>query len=267
MIIDFHAHVFPDGLAKRAIPLLAQKAGIPAHTDGTLAFIRQSMAEAGIDYTVTLPIVTRQEQTESVNLFAAETNGKEGIIAFGGVYPYDPDYKKQLKRIKELGLKGIKLHPEYQNFYIDDEKIYPLLSYAAELGLIVVIHAGVDLGFSPQDIKGAPRRSKKMLRALGGGSNIVLAHTGGYDCWQEVFDELVGEDVNFDTSFTVGIAPDELLRSILRTHGTDRFLFATDSPWQEQKQQVAAIHNIGLTQQELQGILGENAVRLLGGAI
>ncbi|HKL98568.1 MAG TPA: amidohydrolase family protein, partial [Mobilitalea sp.] len=142
MIIDFHAHIFPDRIAKKTIEFLETKGHIKAFTDGTLEGLKRSMKENNIDRSVVLPVVTRPEQFESVNTYAAEITGREGIISFGGIHPDTEDYKDKLLRIKELGLIGIKLHPDYQKTFIDDPKMIRIIDYATELGLIVIIHAG-----------------------------------------------------------------------------------------------------------------------------
>ena len=114
MIVDFHTHVFPEAIADKTISFLENKANSHAHTRGTLEELKSSMKEAGIDYSVALSVVTKPSQFNTVNNYLAEINGKDGIISFGGLHPDCEDIEEKLDYIKELGLKGIKLHPDYQ---------------------------------------------------------------------------------------------------------------------------------------------------------
>ena len=127
MVIDFHTHAFPERIAKGAIEKLAlASGGLIPQTEGTLESLRCEMQNDGVDLSVVLGIATNPAQQNNVNSFAAEINETEGFMAFGSVHPDAPDAVCELERIKELGLKGIKLHPEYQSFFVDDEKMKPI---------------------------------------------------------------------------------------------------------------------------------------------
>ena len=142
MIIDFHVHCFPDELAARAVPALAECAGINYRLDGTIGNIKESMKKSGVDKSVILSIATKPGQTQRINTWSAEIQSDE-IETFGSIHPDYPDWKNELRRIKELGLKGIKFHPEYQDFYVDEKRMYPIYEFAFKLNLIIVFHAGV----------------------------------------------------------------------------------------------------------------------------
>lgn len=148
MLIDIHTHAFPEKIAERAIETLSHTSGglIPQHK-GTLASLKEEMAKDGVDISVVLGIATNPQQQTNVNNFAAEINKDEKIIAFGSVHPDAPDALQELERIKALGLKGVKLHPEYQNFYVDDERMKPIYKKISQLGLITLFHAGHDYGY------------------------------------------------------------------------------------------------------------------------
>ena len=147
MIIDFHTHIFPDKIAEKTIESLGSLAGVQAASDGTLQGLSKSMKEAGVDVSAIMPVCTKTEQFENVNMFARNVNetyaGK--IISFGGIHPDCENYKEKLKMIKSLGLPGIKIHPDYQKVMIDDVRFLRIIEYADELGLIVLTHAGIDI--------------------------------------------------------------------------------------------------------------------------
>lgn len=261
MIIDFHVHCFPDDIAQRATESLAAAAGLPLMSDGTIAGIKASMKKAGIDRSVVLNIATKPGQTGKITQWSSSIQDDE-IIAFGSVHPDCQDWKDQLKGMKEAGLRGIKFHPEYQDFYVDDPRMYPFYERAAELGLIIIFHAGGDLGM-PAPYHCTPDRLKKVLKALPGAA-VVAAHMGGYQYWDDVERYLVGEDIYFDTSFSLHEMSSGQFRRILAGHGHQKLLFASDSPWGDQYAEVERFRSMDLSDEAKNAILGGNAARLLG---
>jgi len=264
MIIDFHTHIFPDQIAEKTVEYLKKEGNIKAFTKGTLAGLKKSMLENNIDISVVLPVITKPSQFDTVNSYAAEINGKDGIISFGGIHPDTEDYKEKLETIKNRGLQGIKLHPDYQKTYVDEPKMIRMIQYAVELGLVVLIHAGLDIGF-PNPIHCTPKRAANMLSQIESeNAKIVLAHMGGFDLWDEVEEYIVGKNVWLDTSFSLGRIPDKQFIRIVKNHGIDRTLFATDSPWGGQKETLEYLGKLGFTKEELERILCLNAMELLG---
>ena len=263
MVIDFHTHIFPDRIAEKTIAKLEEVGNIRAFADGTLNGLKRSMKENDITMSVILPVVTKPSQFDTVNAFATEITGKDGIISFGGIHPDSEDYKDKLDEIKKMGLLGIKLHPDYQETFIDDPKMVRIIRYACEIGLIVVIHAGIDIGL-PDPVHCPPERTANMLNQIDClDAKIVLAHMGGYGMWDEVEEYLVGKNVWFDTSYTLGMIPDDQFGRIVKNHGADRILFATDSPWGGQKETYDNLMKLDFTGEELERILYRNALDLL----
>jgi len=261
MVIDFHTHCFTDELAGTAIPVLAKKAGIPAYLNGTLSALKESMNSNNITYSVVLNIATKPSQTETINNWAAEIQ-KDNIIAFGSIHPEYKSWKNELKRIKELGLKGIKFHPEYQNFYVDDEAIYPIYEKAFELGLIIIFHAGEDIGYKPP-FHCTPEKLEKIVRRFKGGT-FIAAHMGGFRHWDDVEKYLVGRDIYLDTSFCLGYMDKEQKQRIIRNHGYKKIIFGSDSPWKNQGEEVERIKELCLGRDAEEAILYKNAFELLG---
>ena len=160
-----------------------------------------------------------------------------------------------------MGLKGIKLHPDYQEVYFNDIRYKRIVSYASELGLIISVHAGSDPK-CPEDIHCTPQMSAEVLKETQA-PKLVLAHLGGNKQWDEVEEYLVGEEVYFDTGVVLGRIQEEQFLRIVRTHGADKILFATDSPWSGQKEFLQIMNEMPLTDCERRKILGENAENLL----
>ncbi len=261
MIIDFHVHCFPDDIAQRATEALSKAAALPLMSDGTVAGIKASMKKAGIDKSLILNIATKPTQAGKITQWSSSIQDDE-IIAFGSVHPDNLDWEEQLTGIRDAGLKGIKFHPEYQNFYVDELRMYPIYEKAAELGLIIVFHAGGDLGM-PEPYHCTPDRMKRVLKAIPG-AKIVAAHMGGFEYWDDVERYLVGEDIFFDTSYSLHEMSREQFRRILSEHGYQKLLFASDLPWGSQHTEAERFKKLDLTVEARDAIMGGNAARLLG---
>ena len=278
MIIDIHTHTFPEKIADIAVKKLSNSGHIPYFSNGTAAGLKASMQNAGIDYSVVLPVATNPLKLDSMNSVSIEQNGKEGLIYFGAMHPDAPDWQEQLERLYQNGIKGIKIHPVYQGVDIDDIRYLKILNKAAELGLIVLMHAGDDIGF-PDVVRCSPKMTANALRQVGD-IKIILAHMGGWKNWKEVAGNLANTSAMLDTAFALGkITPlddtfsEDFLNllnesdfiKLVQTFGSHRILFGTDSPWTDQKQSLDLIKNLPLADDEKNKILGKNAFELLGG--
>ncbi len=260
-IIDFHTHCFPEKIAGRALDKLSQSAGgLKYHTDGTVEGLKKEMKKQGVSASVVLNIATNEKQQKSVNDFAALINNEEDIFAFGSVYPFSEDAFGELERIKALGLKGVKLHPEYQEFYVDDERLKPIYEKISKLGLITVFHSGKDLAYKPP-YKCPPER---LLRALKWFSApVIAAHWGAAGISDDVIKYLCGEDIYLDTAFGYGYINKDEANRIIENHGTDKILFGTDSPWSYPEREAGFIDTLDLSENDKNKIFYENAENLL----
>lgn len=261
MLIDFHAHCFPDKIATKAIEKLSYASGgLKPYTDGTLNGLKQSMLNGGVDKTVVLNIATNAHQQKNVNDFAASINSDD-IIAFGSVHFESDEVFEELERIKAMGLKGIKLHPDYQGFSVDDPKMKPIYEKISQLGLITVFHSGKDYGFGPP----YGNTPEKLLKALSWFSSpVVAAHWGGVACYEDVLKYLCGTDVYFDTSFGYSMMPKYYAQQIYEKHGADKILFGTDTPWHNVQMELRLINSLEILDEDKEKIFYKNAQKLLG---
>ncbi len=259
MVIDFHTHCFPDKNAARAKEKLSTTSGLLPYTDGTVSGLLALMEKDGVSASVVLNIATNSGQQHAVNDFAASIKS-DTIIPFGSVHPESEDVQEELERIADLGLKGVKFHPEYQQFFVDDEKMKPIYKKISRLGLICVFHAGEDYGFFPP-YHATPARLEKALSWLD--SPVVAAHWGSQNMGQEVLTHLCGKEIYFDISFGYGTAPKPIQQAILEKHGTSKILFASDCPWHAPSMELHQLGFLGLSETEEAQIKYENACKLL----
>ncbi|MBQ5841431.1 MAG: amidohydrolase [Clostridia bacterium] len=262
MLIDFHTHAFPDAIAPKAMEKLSfASGGLQPHTDGTVTGLRRRMAADGVDKAVVLNIATNPTQQTKVNDFAASINNGDDLFAFGSVHPDSPDALEELERIRDLGMKGVKLHPDYQGFAADDPRMKPIYRKISSLGLITVFHAGFDYGFPPP-YGGTPDKLATALRWFD--SPVVAAHWGGVNCNQQVLDTLCGTDVYLDVSFGYAMLPKYYAENILQKHGADRILFGTDTPWHTAPMERRLLDSLQLSDEDKEKIFHRNAEKLLG---
>ncbi len=281
MIVDIHTHTFPDKIAPSTIEKLASMSHTRPYSDGTNAGLARSMAAAGVDRSVVLPVATNPEKVCSINDSAARMNqnySRSGIFSLGCIHPDFPDWKQELARIAALGLRGIKLHPVYQDVDLDDLRYLRILDRCGELGLVVLAHAGQDVGI-PGKVRCSPELVLRALRQVGS-IRIILAHMGGWRDWDQVEALLTGTDAYLDTSFSLGsltplgdgyYGPSDLgmmeeaqFLRMVQSFGAAHILFGSDSPWGGQAQDLARLRSLPLTAEELEAILGGNAQTLLG---
>lgn len=277
-VLDFHSHAFPDRIASKTVEYLGKIINMNPQYDGSFDGLKKSMIENGIDYSLVLPIVTNKIHTEHINDFAISVNKKfndTGILSFGSIKPGYENYKNELKRLKENGIKGIKLHPYYQGEYIDSNDTIDIINTCFDLGLIVLFHAGKDPGF-PNEDKSTIDHIVRMLCSINKNGTIVLAHLGSLFEWEEVLEQICGryDNVYFDTGFCFGITTqkngknypkisEDLFIKMVNKHGSDKILFGTDAPWGRGRSMVDFVLNSKLSEEDKEKILYLNAKKLL----
>lgn len=261
MLIDFHTHAFPEKIAGKAIASLSHAAGgLEPQTDGTVASLKAEMSKDGVDISVVHSIATNPHQQRKVNDFAISINADPAIIAFGSVHPDAPDALEELERIHAAGLKGVKLHPEYQQFYADDEKMKPIYRKISQLGLVTLFHAGQDYGFPPP-YHAMPENMKNALKWFD--TPVVAAHWGGFGCCFEVLDKLCGENLYFDLSFGYSAMPKATAQAIIHKHGPEKLLFGSDMPWHRPIWEKRLLDSLDISPEDREKIRCKNALALL----
>ena len=216
----------------------------------------QSADKSCIDYIVIHSTATKASQVKSINDWVAG-HVSERLIGFGTLHPDMSDAGDEIERIITLGLKGIKLHPDFQGFNADDpkmDKIYPLI----ENRLPLLIHCGDE-----KLDNSSPKRIANVLDRFPG-LTIIAAHLGGHKTWQESIEYLVCKNVYMDTSSAIRYMDSTLAVKLIKKHGTDKIVFGTDYPIVYHESELEVFNQLDLNETEKENILYNNAAGILG---
>lgn len=256
-----HCHVFPDKIASHALDVLTQNCEYIPVTNGTLEETLKKQHEWGCKQFVMLNIATSAEMVPKVNDFLLEHNDNKRIFSFGSIHPTYADYKSELDRLERAGIKGIKFHSGYQNFAMDDKAMYPIYEEIAKRNMIMLFHGGYDPGFPELDYYD-PYRARHVIDDFKG-ATIILAHMGNCLNNHEVMRCLLGTDVYFDVSMAAIEMSKREMEQLIKAHGVEKFLYATDCPWSSGKDTQKVIKSLNILEADKDKIFYKNAARLL----
>jgi len=259
-IIDFHAHAFPDQVAASAIPYLEEEGDVKAIHDGRVSSLLEFMDRDGVDKSVICSIATRPSQFEAIIGWSKEIRS-ERIIPFPSFHPADNRAVEHIARIKDEGFKGIKMHPYYQQFFLDAEGLYPAYAKISQLGLILVMHTGFDIAF-PRIRRCDPRQILNVMTRFPE-LKMVTTHLGAWQQWAEVEELLAGRRIYMDVSYTLDQIDPAQARRIILKHPKEYILFGTDSPWSGAQKTCKYLQDLELGDERERLILRDNGLALL----
>ncbi len=260
-VIDFHTHAFPDSIARKAMPALEEEGDVKAALDGTLASLLGSMKRAGIERSVLASIATKPDQFEAILGWSRQI-ASEAIIPFPSVHPLDPDAVAHVEQIHAEGFRGVKLHPYYQGFVLDDERMFPIYEAMARCGLVLLVHTGYDMAF-PRDRIADPVRTLQVLERVPG-LKLVTTHLGAWEDWDAVRTHLLGKPIYMDVSFSFHLMSRDEAHGLLTEHPQEYLIFGSDSPWAAQGEAIQAILDMELGAEREACLFYKNGERLLG---
>ncbi|MCL1803469.1 MAG: amidohydrolase family protein [Eubacteriaceae bacterium] len=259
-IIDIHTHAFPVALAKEAIPMMAAIASLTAQTDGSAPDLSRAMAGWGVSEYNIAHVATKPGQCEKVNAFAASCLS-DTVHCFGSVHPQD-SFGPVLSRFGEMGLSGVKLHPDYQGFFADSKQAYLVYEACAKYSLPIMLHCGYDPK-SPDLVHCTPEMLAGAAAAFPQ-ATFIGAHLGGMFCFDEVENTLAGTaNVYIDISMMANNIEISQYRRIIAKHGAHRTLFGSDCPWSNPIKEYSSLMQLGLSDAEMDMICYKNARALL----
>ena len=264
MYIDIHTHAFHPKIAHKAVDHLNSFYSITCSGDGTIANLLERESEAGLEKCVVLCAATAPAQVIPANNYAISLQREhpDQVIAFGTVHPGYDNWESELARIKAAGIRGIKLHPDFQSFWLDDLRLLPIFE-AAQKDFVFEIHIGDRT--SPEKNPSCPYKLASILRQFPG-MRVIAAHFGGYRMWShalEVFSDNRFENLWFDTSSTTPFATPELAHKLLNTFPRERILFGTDWPLYDPVEELQRLQNLGGLKDSEMEVIMSNASALL----
>lgn len=262
MIIDFHTHTFPDELAAKAIPQMAEISQLTPDMNGTLSALQESMKKHNIDISVLMPVATKPKHVPTMNNLAMENNKLPGLRSFGAMHVDYPDKAEEFRRIADGGLKGIKMHFDYMRRYIDSPEAIETINLAFDAGLAVLVHAGFD-PVSPDIAFSSAERIANILPHLTKGK-LILAHFGALNQLEDAHRLLVGKDVYIDCSTAYYYSDLEICKRNLVDHDPDKLLYGSDSPWFAQSEPLSILRKMELSEELIQKICWTNGAKILG---
>ena len=259
-IIDAHAHIYPHKIAQKATEVIGEFYDIKMQNPaGTTDNLLAQGEKAGISKYVVHSCATKPQQVRSINEFVkSELVKYDNFIGFMTLHQdlTEGEIFEEVNWAVKNGFKGVKLHPDFQKFNIDDPAAYPIYE-AAEGRMPILFHAGDDrYDFS---------HPTRLLRIVERFPNLVViaAHLGGYHCWDDASVYFGHPRVFIDTSSALPFMESERAASIIHAHGVDRVFFGTDSPMWNHVDEWARFNALGLSKEERQQILWDNAAKLL----
>jgi len=266
-VIDAHCHIFPDKIADKSKESVREFYELPMYTSGTVAHLQAERNQIIEIYHQKYQIVKQlicspavvPKQTHSINDFISETvNTDSGFVGFGTIHPENENFQEILSGFREKNLIGLKVHSDFQQFNIDEPKMYPVYHETARLQLPVLFHMGdKKLDYSH------PRRLQRLLDDMPN-LTAVAAHMGGYSHWEEAYEVLEpSERLYFDISSTLQFIDGDLLLKFIRKFGESQFFFGSDFPMWNPAEELRTLIDFGYPEDLLHKLIFQNYTEFL----
>ncbi len=258
-IIDAHCHVYPEKIALKAVEAIGSFYGIPVRCPGTPGGLAEEHGKAGISHAVIHSVATAPQQVRSINRFiaAAMKENPDRFTGLGTLHPRAEDVRADIEDLIALGLHGVKLHPDFQRFRLDDPVCETMFSICQEMDLPVLIHTG-----DPRYDFSNPDRLVPVLKRFSR-LRVIGAHFGGWSLWEEAAEKLSGfAQMCVDTSSSLYAMTPEAGTRLVRIWGAERCIFGTDYPMWDTAEELKRFHEMKLTAAEEEQILWKTAARV-----
>jgi hypothetical protein len=264
MVIDSHTHIYPDKVAGTVQKMMESQRGEPLFGKLTTEALLKSMDQNGIDASVMFCIAEKPSVVKPANDFLLNTCDGKKLIGLGTIHPDFEDYRNEIDRLRRGGIRGIKVHSYFQNCHPDEERMFRIYEALGE-DMMVYFHSGaLGKAYTTSDVvPSAPNTIARVLEAFPR-LKVVAAHFGGLYMLEEARKHLLGKNLYLDTCWTpdINLLDKKVIADIIKEHGSDKVLFATDYPFGEVKKPLEWIRSLPLSEKDKRLILGENAKKL-----
>ena len=265
MLVDVHTHVWPEKIAGAVLEQTARDLGFRALFPNTLEGIKAHMGRSGFDKSVVLGVAQRAGQVRRANDWLISIQD-DMLVPFGAMHPELEDKAAEVQRLRQAGIRGIKLHPMFNSFYPDSPDMFPVYEEMGET-MVLAIHSGRLPNTGPGGpVYAAPGRIMNVLRQFPR-LKVIALHLGGFYMLDEAERDLIGkENVFIDTTWPPSLSevPRQTLITIINKHGPHKVCFGTDFPLASQVSDSGHLLDLSLRTRDKDGILGENARELIG---
>lgn len=259
MIIDAHAHIFPDKVAERAVTGIGHFYDLDMAFDGKLSTLLDIGDKAGVDKFIVQSVATTPKQVVAINDFIANSveQNPDRLIGFATIHPDYEDVPGEIERALGMGLKGVKIHPDFQHFEIDCEKAYKIYE-CIEGKVPLLVHTG--------DFRYEWSKPERMARVIDDFPklDVIAAHFGGWSVWEHATEVLSKKRIWVDTSSSLYALSPEKAYELIKAYGVEKVLFGTDYPMWSAVDELELFNKIPLTDSEREQILHINVEKLLG---
>lgn len=256
-VADIHTHIFPDKIAQKATAAIEDFYKEGESHIASLDVLKKHEQQAGIENFAASGSATYPEQVDHLNEFmAASAASTPGLIPFGSLFPTMDNWEAALEKMIALGIRGVKIHPDFQKINIDEPKAVDMYRAIAKAGLPVLFHMG-DYRYDYS----APERLTNLIRQVPD-LVAIAAHFGGWKAWDRAYAQVFPENVFYDTSSSLMFLGKERALDFLDKMGAERFLFGSDFPMWSPKTELERFLNLGLDQALQERILFGNFERL-----
>jgi len=257
-LIDIHTHIYPEAIAQKAAASIREFYDLDTHEmDGTAATLLERGAQAGIDRFLILPVAMRPDRTRHINDFILEKLAQQPrFLGFGTIHAAMENLTDEVEYVMAKGLRGLKMHPDSQQFAIDDPRLFP--AYESVSGKIPVM---LHMGDKRYDFS-HPARLKKVLKQFPN-LQVIATHFGGYSMYETAFELLHDEDCVFDISSSMMFMDEGVAEKYIRSYGVERMAFGTDYPLWDPIVETKRFQQLKLTDEEFDQIGHKTAERIL----
>lgn len=257
MIIDFHNHIYPEKIAMKATKSIGEFYNVGMCKVGTTDTLVETGEKAGIGKYLVQSVATTAAQVHSINDFiSSQCRQEERFVGFGTLHPDVEDIPAEVDRMISLGLRGVKLHPDFQKFNIDDKCALPIYE-ACEGRMPILFHTG-DFRYTYSH----PERVLNILKQFPD-LTVIAAHFGGWGIWDEAVPYMMRCSCYMDTSSTFGFIGADRMKRLILKYGPDRLVFGTDFPMWSSVDEVNNLQTMGLSDDWLEKIFYSNARTIL----
>jgi uncharacterized protein len=260
VIIDSHAHVWPDHIARQIVA--GTPAGLPPLYDGTADGLLRTMDAAGIDMACALGVAVRGATVQRTNDFIGSLD-RSRFVPFGTVHP-DLGIEENLGSLADNGIRAVKFHPNFQEASLSDPRVVDLMCALAERETVVLTHAGRGDDDAATE-RGAPAKIAALVAAVPD-LTLIACHFGGYHRLSEAERHVIGQRLILETSWppAVNELEPQRVRSIVLAHGTGRVVFGSDWPMARPATEIETVRSWVLSPEVEAAILGGTLAALLG---